>query len=117
MKKTLLFLSFLLSIVLLVGSCIAADTSSIQDVIANASTDDLLMLRELIDAELNQRFEALGFTPKAEINYVLNTNSKKFHIPSCDSVTKMKAKNKKEYKGDRQELIDMGYEPCGVCHP
>ena len=54
---------------------------------------------------------------KTESVYILNKNSWKFHIPSCDSVTKMKEKNKKEFKGDRQDLIDMGYTPCGICHP
>ena len=30
-----------------------------------------------------------------ETEYVINTNTGKFHSPNCDSVTKMKAKNKK----------------------
>lgn len=31
-----------------------------------------------------------------EINYILNTNTKKFHYPRCSSVGKMSEKNKKE---------------------
>lgn len=54
---------------------------------------------------------------ETESAYTLNTNSKKFHIPSCDSAARTKEKNKKEYEGDREELIEMGYTPCGVCHP
>jgi DNA-entry nuclease len=49
--------------------------------------------------------------------FVLNINSKKFHLPSCDAVKKMKPKNKKTYKGKRSELIKSGYEPCGMCKP
>ena len=49
--------------------------------------------------------------------YVLNTNTKKFHKESCNSAKSMDASNKKIYKGSRQELIDMGYEACGVCKP
>ena len=49
--------------------------------------------------------------------FVLNTNSKKFHLPSCSAVKKMKTKNKKVYKGKRSELINSGYEPCGMCNP
>lgn len=52
-----------------------------------------------------------------EGTYVLNTNTKKFHLPTCKSVEDMKDKNKSEFTGDRQELIDQGYEPCGNCHP
>lgn len=51
------------------------------------------------------------------IDYVLNTNSKKFHYPSCKSVKKMKDKNKREFTGTRDEVIDMGYDPCGNCNP
>ncbi len=49
--------------------------------------------------------------------YVLNTNTKKFHKESCSSAKSMDASNKKIYTGSRQELIDMGYEACGVCKP
>ena len=49
--------------------------------------------------------------------YILNTNSMKFHKPSCRGVKDMKEENKQEYKGTRQDVIDMGYSPCGICHP
>ena len=49
--------------------------------------------------------------------YVLNTNTKKFHKPSCSSVKQMKEKNKKVVTLSRQEIINMGYDPCGRCHP
>ncbi len=52
-----------------------------------------------------------------ETEYVINTNTGKFHKPNCDNVTKMKAKNKKEFTGSREELISQGYEPCGNCKP
>lgn len=53
----------------------------------------------------------------AEVHYVLNTNTRRFHRPSCPSVEDMKAKNKKDYYGTRDALIDMGYKPCGRCNP
>ena len=49
--------------------------------------------------------------------YVLNTNTKKFHIPSCSSVKQMKDKNKKYVTMSRDEIIAQGYDPCGRCHP
>lgn len=49
--------------------------------------------------------------------YILNTNSKKFHLPSCDSVNKMKEENKQEYTGSRDNLISQGYSPCSSCKP
>lgn len=52
-----------------------------------------------------------------ELSYVLNTNTKKFHYPDCRGVKQMKDKNKQNYTGTREELIQMGYDPCGMCHP
>lgn len=54
---------------------------------------------------------------KVNANYILNTNSKKFHSPDCSSVGKMADKNKKEFKGDRNDLISDGYSPCKNCNP
>ena len=49
--------------------------------------------------------------------YNLNKNTTKFHKPECSGAKKIKAKNKGEYTGSRQTLIDEGYEPCGNCNP
>ena len=58
--------------------------------------------------------EADGAT---ETTYVLNTRSRKFHLPGCDSVEDIHEHNREEYTGTRDELIARGYEPCGGCHP
>lgn len=50
-------------------------------------------------------------------NYILNTNSKKFHYPSCTSVADTKEKNKESYNGTRDWLTNNGYSPCGICKP
>ena len=52
-----------------------------------------------------------------QADYILNTNSKVFHYPSCKSVDKMKEKNKKYFVGTRDEAVSMGYKSCGNCHP
>ena len=54
---------------------------------------------------------------KTESSYVLNTNTKKFHLPSCSSLNQMNESNKGEFTGTRDELIQQGYEPCKRCHP
>ena len=53
----------------------------------------------------------------SEYDYVLNTNSRKFHYPSCSSATQTKDINKAYHKGTREELVGMGYDPCGRCKP
>ena len=49
--------------------------------------------------------------------YVLNTNTKKFHRPSCSSVAQMSPENKAAFSGSREELIAAGYDPCKRCNP
>lgn len=50
-------------------------------------------------------------------DYVVNKNTKKFHYPSCSSADDIKASNRWDYHGTREELINMGYVPCKRCHP
>lgn len=54
---------------------------------------------------------------QAVTTYILNTNSKKFHLPGCTSVKKMSTENKQEFSGTRDEVIAKGYEPCKNCNP
>ncbi len=49
--------------------------------------------------------------------YILNTNTHKFHYPTCSSVNDMKEKNKKVFNGTRDEAIAQGYVPCKRCNP
>lgn len=53
----------------------------------------------------------------SQADYILNTNTKKFHHPTCSSVNDMKEKNKQEFFGTRDETIALGYSPCGRCKP
>ena len=54
---------------------------------------------------------------EAEVTYILNKNTKKFHYPDCPSVNTIKEKNKVVFYGTREEAIKMGYSPCGRCNP
>lgn len=56
-------------------------------------------------------------TPPVTHTYVLNKNSKKFHLPTCSSVNQIKDKNREEFTGDRETLIARGYSPCKRCNP
>ncbi|MCQ2547362.1 MAG: DNA/RNA non-specific endonuclease [Clostridia bacterium] len=62
----------------------------------------------------NQR---LSTETEYERSYVVNTNSMKFHYPTCSSVKMMSEHNKKIVTESREELIKEGYLPCGNCEP
>ena len=56
-------------------------------------------------------------TETVVIDYIINRNTGKFHYPDCPSVNQMAEHNKKEYTGDRDDLVTQGYEPCKRCDP
>lgn len=66
------------------------------------------------DIEDNEETSALQ---GEDTTYILNTNTHKFHYPSCSSVDDMKEKNKQEYQGNREDIIKQGYDPCKRCNP
>lgn len=51
------------------------------------------------------------------VTYILNTNTKKFHRPSCRSAKQIKPGNRQETGDAREDLLAQGYSPCGNCKP
>lgn len=49
--------------------------------------------------------------------YILNTNTKLFHEPSCEKVSYIAPHNYAEFNGTRDELIGQGYSACYTCDP
>lgn len=64
-----------------------------------------------------EKQEPVTGSEASQAYYILNTNTKKFHYPTCSSVNDMKEKNKQEFFGTRDETIALGYSPCGRCKP
>jgi hypothetical protein len=58
-------------------------------------------------------------TPSAaqERDYVINTNTGKFHYPSCSSVKDIKPGNRQDVHMTRDAVIAQGWQPCGKCKP
>ena len=54
---------------------------------------------------------------ETEQHYVLNTNSKKFHLPDCSGAASMSPANRQYYNGTRQCLLEQGYFAWGTCKP
>ncbi len=51
------------------------------------------------------------------VTFVLNTNTKKFHKPTCSAAEDINVVNREDYAGTRDALIADGYEACGRCKP
>ena len=85
----------------------------------------------VIDYETGDSWESMGYWASdaeeqvtdtkednnAERHFIINKNTKKFHKEDCKSVHDIKKKNKRQYYGSREELLQNGYEPCGRCKP
>lgn len=56
-------------------------------------------------------------TPSPEKDWVLNTNTGKFHKPSCSSVKEIKESNRRDVHMTREDVIAQGFQPCGKCKP
>lgn len=81
-------------------------------VINYATGESSILSEQSIEAVLN---EGVKQVPKS--TYILNTNTLKFHIPSCSSVKNIKDNNKQTFIGPRAELITKEYAPCKSCNP
>lgn len=71
--------------------------------------------RELFPHRRNTSFSALQEGAEASRIYVLNLNSKVFHLPSCPSAGQMKAENRQLSTQPAAALLAGGYRPCGSC--
>lgn len=58
-----------------------------------------------------------GTTTSEETTYIVNISSKKFHLATCGQGQDTKEENKKQYTGNRDDLITQGYTPAGCCDP
>lgn len=51
------------------------------------------------------------------MTYVLDKNTMEFHLPSCSIIHKIENRNRENFTGEREKLIEDGYEPCESCNP
>lgn len=61
--------------------------------------------------------EVSSNTTVGNTDYILNTNSKKFHAASCEQAQNIKDSNREDYTGSREELIESGYTASQCCDP
>ena len=134
MKRGLALLLALLcaaSLLLLTpGAAAESGTITLQD-LASMDADSTFSMEQVL--ALLQEAYALGYQAgreaapdsralpgdldSAAVDYVLNTNSHKFHYPDCESVAAMNPKNRRDFSGTREEVLAMGYVPCKRCRP
>ena len=68
------------------------------------------------DGYMNGYYDALhpAYIPGT---YLLNTKTKKFHNTNCLTALTIESNNKDYSTLTLAELQNLGYKPCGQCHP
>lgn len=71
------------------------------------------------EGDTDEPVEAESDSEKTDYDgeYILNTNTMKFHLPDCESVDDIAEENKETSKLSREELIEEGYGACKNCNP
>ena len=94
-------------------------TSDGENITWNCSPSDSWIGGEPIGSSVDASESLIGetenYTDNGEDLYIVNTNTRKFHIPSCSSVSRMADKNKAKSTLTKEELINKGYSPCENC--
>lgn len=84
----------------------ATGESSLEDgakepVIGNEAESEQNQESQIQAEESEQEPEIVPESDSQGTTYILNTNTKKFHYPTCNSVVQMKESNKQEFTGSR----------------
>lgn len=53
----------------------------------------------------------------AGVTYILNNNTMRFHRLDCEGAKTIQEHNREWFYGSREEAIEEGYVPCGMCNP
>ena len=95
----------------------ASRESVISAVTAAKDPDTWIAQEDAPSAETNAGTDSAEGQTEIAQDYVLNTSSKKFHLPGCVSVDEIKTENREDVTKTRSAVIDMGYTPCKNCNP
>ncbi len=71
----------------------------------------------LTDTENKESYSGIkADVESVPLSYILNTNTKKYHLPGCSSVKDIKPNNYSE-NSDISFIMGAGYIPCKKCNP
>lgn len=85
--------------------------TDLQGTVRAVSDGKRVVFEQGLEHAVKQEFEY------AATQYVINENTKKFHLLECKSVAAMKEQNRRYETKSREELVSMGYKPCKSCNP
>lgn len=96
------------------GAMIALQDSNIEVIKVEETTEaaETIQVEEIIQTE---EVSAISSVPFNGYTIIVNTNTKKYHVPGCRSVKTIKSQNI-GYSNNESYLIAHSYSPCKICH-
>ena len=70
-----------------------------------------------ISSNSNANNNSTNDATTSAITYILNTNTMKFHLPSCKHADEIADHNKLLSNETRDIILEKGYVPCKICNP
>ena len=117
LKTKVKIITLLLSTVILLASCSQGTENTVNASKITPSPAISTQAPAATEKSATAAPETQPPTVSSETTYIMNTNTKKFHYPSCPSASEIKEKNKREFTGTRDEVIAQKYVPCKRCTP
>lgn len=100
-----------------IGAAISWNGESKLAHISYNGKDSYVFCKASIATPVKQTVSDVSVQQESEGEYVLNTNTRKFHKPNCKSVTEIYSQNKQYAVESREQIIKNGYKPCKKCNP
>lgn len=86
------------------------------EILATFTKSSLVFSTEKTTDDTKTEINQVPILPSQEkSSYILNTKSKKIHLPNCPSVQQMSDINKEYTEKTVEELEALGYQPCKNC--
>lgn len=84
---------------------------------SNTSSNSKSSVKKSQNSSVKKNTQKANNADTKDAKYILNTNTKKFHLPTCGSVKTIKEENYQKSNDSRDNLISEGYKPCKRCNP
>ena len=128
MKKILISVFIIVSLLLSMASCNASNSNAPDDtdetIEENGASEDGDETQDSgeSDSDLNNDGEGNQESDddtdeETEVGYIYSINSQKYHLPTCRFVASMNEESKVLFNGTIEELSSRGYLPCKICNP
>ncbi len=98
------------------GAMIDSQNSNVETIIVEETISETTPEIEIVEETIQtEEVSAISSIPFNGYTIIVNTNTKKYHVPGCRSAKTIKSQNI-GYSDNESYLINHSYSPCKICH-